>query len=88
MKNTKTNTSTNKSIKHSINKLLKALGETVAEEIPEGWFTIEQIAKENGKSVWWARNTMKKLIEHKLVESKKMRIATGHGNSMVRIYKI
>jgi hypothetical protein len=88
MKKMKTNTKTSKSIKNSLNNLLKALGENVAEEIPEGWLTIEQIAKESDKSVWWARNTMKKLLEHKLVETKKMRISTGNGNCLVRIYKI
>jgi hypothetical protein len=88
MKNKNQNTSNSKSIKDSVNKLLRALGENTAEEIPKGWLTVEEISKAHGKSMWWAKNTMKKLVENKLVETKKVRVMVGSGNCLVRIYKI
>lgn len=82
------NTKTNKSIRETLNKMLTALGDNVAEPIPEGWLTIEQIAEQSGRSLWWARKTLKRLVDNKLIETKKVRASIGDGNCLVRIYKI
>jgi hypothetical protein len=58
--------------------VLTAAGQGVADEVPKGFQTIAQIAKETGKSQSQARIYVRNAIEMGLVEESKFKVQAGN----------
>jgi predicted transcriptional regulator len=68
--------------------VLAAAGQGVADEVPKGFQTIAQIAKETGKSESQARIHVRNAIRLGLVEESKFRVQAGNKLYPTPHYKI
>lgn len=71
----------------ALRELQRALNTTRAEEVPEGWLTVAQWARETNKASQHVGNILREAAIKGLMECREFRIQTGQGVRSVQHYR-